>query len=303
MKNVQQPIGESVQDFLEYLEIAKNRSERTLQNYRHYLRRFSVFCGNDKTPSEISQKLIQDFRLFLHRQKPELSIKTQHYHLCALRSFLKYLHKNDVDTLAAEKVDLPRLPDRHIQFLTREELDQFFESLPRETLLDTRNFAICETLFSTGLRVSELCNLDRQSVNLKTRQFAVLGKGGKMRIVFLTDRAVEALTAYFELRTDNLAPVFVSHARKSNEAIDSEKRRLTRAVVETVVRDSALKAGIIKKVTPHTLRHSFATTLLQNGADIRAIQMMLGHSTIATTQIYTHLTDKNLKEVHDKFHH
>lgn len=303
MTSSQQTIGEYLQDFLVYLEVAKNRSERTLQNYRHYLRRFSEFSGKETIPHDISQKLIQEFRLFLHRQKPELSIKTQHYHLCALRSFLKYLHKNDIETLAAEKVDLPKLPDRHVQFLDRDELERLFSTLPRESLLEARNYAICETLFSTGLRVSELCALDRQHVNLETRQFAVLGKGGKMRIVFLTERAVEALRHYFDMRVDNLAPVFVSHARKSHEAIDSEKRRLTRAVVESVVRDSALAAGIVKKVTPHTLRHSFATTLLQNGADIRAIQMMLGHSTIATTQIYTHLSDKNLKEVHEKFHH
>ncbi len=302
MTTTQKTIGELVQDFLVYLEVAKNRSERTLQNYRHYLRRFAVFSGAKKTPRDIDQKLVQDFRLFLHRQTPQLSIKTQHYHLCALRSFLKYLQKNDIETMAAEKVDLPKLPDRQVEFLTKEELDMFFENLPRESILDARNFAICETLYSTGLRVSELCALDKPHVNLKTRQFAVRGKGGKMRIVFLTDRAVDALQHYFDKRTDNLAPVFISHARKSHEAIDGEKRRLTRAVVETVVREAAFRAGIIKPVTPHTLRHSFATTLLGNGADLRAIQMMLGHSTIATTQVYTHITDKNLKEVHEKFH-
>ncbi len=299
---MQKPIGELVIDFLLFLEIGKNRSERTLSNYRHYLKRFTDFSGTKKKPRDINQKLIQDFRVLLHRQDPPLSIKTQNYHLCALRSFLKYLHKNDIESLSAEKVDLPKLPERTVEFLLPEETQQLFENMPRENLLSARNFAICETLYSTGLRVSELCSLNRENVNLKTQQFSVRGKGNKMRIVFLTDRAKDAIENYFEKRTDNLTPVFISHAKKSTEQIDGEARRLSRTVVETVVRNAALQAGIVKKVTPHTLRHSFATTLLQNGADIRAVQMMLGHSTIATTQIYTHITDRNLQEIHQKFH-
>jgi len=289
-------------DFLLYLEIAKNRSPKTLTNYHHYLGRFAEFFGPARFPEEITVNDIQAYRIDLHRKEPKLSIKTQNYHLVALRSFFKFLQKHDVQTLAAEKVDLPKLPDRHVEFLTKEELVMLFESLPRESLLDARNFAVCETLYSTGLRVSELCSLDRSRVNLKTKQFAVMGKGGKIRIVFLTERAVEALQNYFDKRTDNMEPVFLAHARKSHERIDGEKRRLTRPVVESVVRAAARTAGLVKHVTPHTLRHSFATTLLQNGADIRAVQMMLGHSTIATTQIYTHLTDRNLKEIHEKFH-
>lgn len=295
-------LGTLVSDFLIFLEVGKNRSEKTLQNYRHYLGRFSSFYGEKKSITELSQKDLQEFRLFLHRQKKPLSIKTQHYHLCALRSFLKYLQKNDIPSLAAEKVDLPKLPDRTVEFLSAEEVEQFFSVFSQETILEARNYAICETLYSTGLRVTELCNLNREQVNLHTKQFAVRGKGGKMRIVFLTDRAKEAIAKYFEKRNDNLSPVFLSHAKKSNEVLDGEKRRLSRSVIETIVRNTALSAGIVKKVTPHTLRHSFATTLLQNGADIRAVQMMLGHSTIATTQIYTHLSDKNLKEIHQKFH-
>lgn len=295
-------LGTLISDFLVFLEVGKNRSDRTLQNYRHYLRRFSDFFGEKKFVKDIDQKSIQDFRLFLNRQKKPLSIKTQHYHLCALRSFLKYLHKNDIESLSAEKVDLPKLPERTVEFLLPEEVEQFFAALSQETVLEARNYAICETLYSTGLRVSELCGLDREHVNLKTQQFAVRGKGGKMRIVFLTNRAKEAIEKYLEKRTDNLSPVFISHAKKSNEMMDGEKRRLSRTVVETVVRNTALQAGIVKKVTPHTLRHSFATTLLQNGADIRAVQIMLGHSTIATTQIYTHLSDRNLQDIHKKFH-
>lgn len=298
----QKSISELTKDFLLFLEIGKNRSPCTLRNYHHYLKRFTDFAGKEKRPKDVDQKLIQDFRIYLHRQDPELSLKTQNYHLCALRSFLKYLHKNDIESLSAEKVDLPKLPERTVEFLTNEEVQMFFDSLPRESLLDARNFAICETLYSTGLRVSELCALNRENVNLKTMQFAVRGKGSKMRIVFLTDRAKEAIEIYWQKRTDNLNPAFISHAKKSKEQIDGEARRLSRPVLESVVRNASLKAGIVKKVTPHTLRHSFATTLLQNGADIRAVQMMLGHSTIATTQIYTHLSDKNLKEVHQKFH-
>jgi site-specific recombinase XerD len=301
--SAQKPIAELTQDFLLFLEIGKNRSPRTLQNYHHYLKRFSDFAGKETTPKDIDQKLVQDFRIFLHRQEPKLSLKTQNYHLCALRSFLKYLHKNDIESLSAEKVDLPKLPERTVEFLTNEEVQMFFDSLPRESILDARNFAICETLYSTGLRVSELCSLNRENVNLKTMQFSVRGKGSKMRIVFLTERAKQAIEKYWEKRTDSLSPAFISHAKKSKEQRDGEARRLSRPVVESVVRSAALKAGIVKKVTPHTLRHSFATTLLQNGADIRAVQMMLGHSTIATTQIYTHLSDKNLKEVHQRFHH
>jgi len=292
-----------IHDFLVFLEVGKNRSEKTLQNYRHYLQRFATFYGKEKSVSDITPNTIQEFRLFLNRQKKSLSVQTQHYHLCALRSFLKYLHRNDINALAAEKVDLPKLPGRTVEFLLPEEVHQFFAALPDATLLDIRNIAICETLYSTGLRVSELCALNREHVNTTTKQFSVRGKGGKMRIVFLTDRAAAAIERYLSHRTDVLSPLFLSHARKSKEVFDGEKRRLTRGVVESVVRNAALRAGIVKRVTPHTLRHSFATTLLQNGADIRAVQMMLGHSTIATTQIYTHLSDRNLQEIHQKCHH
>lgn len=304
MSEQQKTLGELVSDFLVFLEIGKNRSPRTLENYRHYLQRFLALVGKEKLPKDITQNVVQRFRLAMNRESPPLSLRTQHYHLCALRSFLKYLHKHDIECLSAEKVDLPKLPERTVDFLTPEETELLFRDMPQETLLEARNYAICETLYSTGLRVSELCSLNREHVNLKTRQFSVRGKGQKMRLVFLTERAVNSLTQYLEKRTDALSPLFLSYARKSKDDIlDSERRRLTRGVVEAVVRNAAFAVGIVKHVTPHTLRHSFATTLLQNGADIRAVQMMLGHSTIATTQIYTHLTDRNLHEIHEKFHH
>jgi len=291
-----------VQDFLLFLEIGKNRSQKTLENYRHYLRRFTDFLPDDISPKDLNLNIIQDFRLFLNRLQPTLSIKTQHYHLVAIRSFLKYLQKHDIETLSAEKIDLPKIPDRIVDFLLPEEVEQFFSVFSGDDLLSLRNIALCKTLYSTGLRVTELCSLDRDRVNTERRQFSVIGKGGKGRLVFLTDVAADAIGNYLEKRKDDLQPLFISHAKKSDAEKDPERRRLARSTVETVVRNTALKAGIVKKVTPHTLRHSFATTLLQNGADIRAVQMMLGHSSIATTQIYTHLSDKNLQEVHEKFH-
>ncbi len=289
---------ERVEDFLLFCEIGKNRSNKTLQNYRHYLYRFLEFFGSQRWAHEIDQEVIQNFRIFLNRLLPRLSLKTQNYHLVAMRSFLKYLHKNDVVSLAAEKVDLPKLPDRTVEFLTTEEIQAFFQAFETDTLLGIRDFAVCETLFSTGLRVSELCELDRDRINLKTREFSVLGKGGKRRIVFLTEKAGESIARYLTLRSDANPAVFIGHSKKSNHHIT----RISPVTVAEIVKKNALHAGIVKKTTPHTLRHSFATTLLQNGADIRAVQMMLGHSTIATTQIYTHITDKNLREIHSKFH-
>ena len=291
-----------VDDFLIFLEIGKNRSKKTLQNYRHYLKRFLLFFGSQNYPDKISVSEIQNFRLFLNRISPPISIKTQHFHLVALRSFLKYLQKNEIISLSPEKIDLPKIPQREIEFLTKEEILRFFNNFPREKILDARNFAICQTLFSTGMRVSEICSVNRDQINLKTREFSVRGKGQKIRIVFLTPESVEAIENYLQKRTDNLSPLFISHAKKSQEIFDGEKRRLNRVTIEKIVRDAAIRAGIVKKLTPHTLRHSFATNLLQNGADLRSVQIMLGHESISTTQIYTHVSDRHLKEIHQKFH-
>jgi len=289
---------QQVDDFLLFCEIGKNRSNKTLQNYRHYLFRFLKFFGAEKSAREINQEAIQGFRIFLNRLTPRLTLKTQNYHLVAIRSFLKYLHRNDIESLAAEKVDLPKLPDRTVEFLTAEEIQMFFGMLKSDTLLGARDFAVCETLYSTGLRVSELCNLERDRVNLKTREFSILGKGGKRRIVFLTETAADAIAQYWGFREDAHPAAFVGHSKKSTK----KTARISSVTVAEIVKKTALHAGIVKKTTPHTLRHSFATTLLQNGADIRSVQVLLGHSTIATTQIYTHVTDKNLREIHAKFH-
>ncbi len=307
--------------FLEHAEIGKNQSMKTIENYRHYLQRFIQWIGENTLPKNITIEKIQNYRLFLNRLEDEkgkqlLSTKTQNYHIIALRAFLKYLIKNDIETLAPEKIDLSKIPERSVEYLSREELERLFEAVDggvgavtskdgvMRKVRAARDRAILETLYSTGLRVSELVALNRAQVDLQRREFMVRGKGRKPRIVFLSERAVEAIRDYMKLRDDNFEPLFLNyrHSKKGEDITLGEKRRLSTVMVEYLVRNYARKAGIIKKVTPHVLRHSFATELLVNGADIRSVQEMLGHSSITTTQIYTHLTNKRLREVHEKFH-
>lgn len=295
--------------FLEHAEIGKNQSPKTVENYRHYLQRFVEWIGGDVSPKSISIDKIQNFRLYLNRLEDKnggqlLSVKTQNYHVIALRAFLKYLIKNDIETLAPEKIDLSKIPERTVEYLHRDELQRLFDAVPAEGVLGRRDRAIFETLYSTGLRVSELVSLNRSQVDLQRREFMVRGKGRKPRIVFLSDAAAEAIQSYLKLRDDNFEPLFLNyrHSKKQEDITLGEKRRLSTVMVEYIVRKYARRAGIIKKVTPHVLRHSFATELLMNGADIRSVQEMLGHSSITTTQIYTHLTNKRLREVHEKFH-
>lgn len=295
--------------FLEHAEIGKNQSKKTIENYHHYLQRFTDWIGADVSPRMITIEKVQNFRLFLNRLEDEkgaqlLSIKTQNYHIIALRAFLKYLIKNDIQTLSPEKIDLSKIPERSVEYLNREELERLFEAVNGTDVRGARDRALLETLYSTGLRVSELVSLNRAQVDLQRKEFMVRGKGRKPRIVFLSDRCVNAIREYLKLRDDNFEPLFLNYRRsKQKEDITlGEKRRLSTVMVEYLVRNYARKAGIIKKVTPHVLRHSFATELLVNGADIRSVQEMLGHSSITTTQIYTHLTNKRLREVHEKFH-
>lgn len=305
----QKSLTSLVQSFLDHCEVGKNQSPKTLRNYHHYLSRFQKWAG-DISPKDISLDMVSKFRLHLNRLADEkgqtLGIKTQNYHIIALRAFLKYLAKNDIDSLSAEKIELGKIPARTVEYLTREELERMFELPDTSTIKGLRDLAIMETLYSTGLRVSELAALNRSQVDLARREFMVRGKGRKPRIVFLSARAATAISAYLAKRTDNFEPVFLSHSRgKSGSITDitlSEKHRLTTVSIENIVRTTALHAGIIKRVTPHILRHSFATELLVNGADIRSVQEMLGHSSITTTQIYTHLTNRRLHEVHEKFH-
>ena len=293
-----------IQKFLEFVEVGKNQSQKTIENYRHYLGRFLEFCEKEKTPAEITLDDKNNYRLFLNRYTDEkgreLSKKTQNYHLIALRAFLKYLAKNDVKSLAAEKIELGKIPERTVEFLSVEELKRLFEAVDTTKKAGLRDLAILETLFSTGLRVSELQKLNRSQVNLQTREFMVRGKGQKPRIVFLSEKACTILNDYLNTRADNFEPLFVNNGRNIDIA-DQEGLRLSTVSIQSIVRKYALKAGIVKKVTPHTLRHSYATNLLMNGADLRSVQEMLGHSSVTTTQIYTHITNKKLREVHEKF--
>ena len=301
-------LSDYITDFLEYCEIEKGRSQLTIRNYNHYLDRFLEFAGDIK-PVKIDLVAVKNYRLFLNRLKDnrnhELKKKTQNYHLIALRVLLKYLSKNDVETLAAEKIELGKQEDREIAFLEPNEISELFNATKSEKneLIKLRDIAIMQTLYSTGLRVSEIAKLSIESVNLEKQEFSVMGKGGKTRVVFLSNEAKEAIEKYIKMRRDNSPALFFRHGtnRQSNDDIE-ELNFLTPRTIQRVLIKYAKRAGITKKVTPHVLRHSFATDLLRNGADLRSVQALLGHSNVTTTQIYTHVTDPHLKEIHGKFH-
>jgi site-specific recombinase XerD len=300
--------------FLEYLEIERNRSKLTLRNYDHYLRRFVDFCGkygvND--PADIDQELVRSYRLFLNRLETSdknLKVITQNYHLIALRSFFKYLAKRDIKCLAPEKIELPKTPSRQVEFLEPTDVEHLIEATKEEKdkLTSLRDKAILEMLFSTGLRISELVGLNKDTINTKRREFSVRGKGDKIRLVFLSDRAIQSIEAYLKLRDDNSKALFIRHDHKDSvekqmKSFSEKAMGLTARTVQRIIKKYAKLAGIMKRITPHTLRHSFATDLLTNGADIRAVQELLGHASISTTQIYTHLTNRRLKDVYDKYH-
>ena len=278
-------------DYLDYLEIEKNRSVKTRVNYERYLKRFLGFAKISK-PEQISQDLVRQYRLWLNRQS--IKKNTQNYHLIALRNLLKYSAKRDIKILPADKIELGKQSERQVIFLENSELERLLGAPDR-----LRDKAILELLFSTGLRVSELCALNRDSINFKSGEFAVRGKGDKIRLVFISETAKTALKNYLEKRQDVDEALFV---RDTKNPAKSDNLRLTSRSVERLVKHYSAKAGLSKKVTPHSLRHSFATDLLMNGADIRSVQALLGHSNITTTQIYTHITDKQLREVHQAFH-
>lgn len=294
-------------DFLEYLEIEQNRSQKTIQNYDHYLTRLLDFAGDDLQVSNIDNELLRKWRLWLNRlgtnTSDELKKNTQNYHLIALRSFLKYCSKRDIPAMPPDKVELAKVVRKQVTFLTPEELERLFDGPDITALAGLRDRAILELLFSSGLRVSELVSLDIEHLNLKRREFMVRGKGQKDRPIFISDEAANWLQLYLEKRSDNVKPLFIRIGKTSQPATtDGNYFRLTTRSVQRLVKHYALLAGITKHVSPHTLRHSFATDLLMNGADLRSVQAMLGHSNIATTQIYTHVTDPHLKSVHEKFH-
>jgi site-specific recombinase XerD len=285
-----------LKDYLDYLEIEKNRSIKTRISYGRYLKRFLEFSRISK-PEQVSQDLVRHYRLWLNRQN--IKKNTQNYYLIALRNFLKYLAKRDIEVLPADKIELGKLSERQVIFLENNELERLLNAPEGTSFKSLRGRAILELLFSTGLRVSELCALNRDSINLHSGEFAVRGKGDKIRLVFLSETAKEALKNYLGKREDVDEALFVRYAKNFNK---QDKLRLTSRSVERLIKYYAVKAGLSKKVTPHTLRHSFATDLLMNGADIRSVQALLGHSNITTTQIYTHITDKQLREVHKAFH-
>ena len=293
-------------EFLEYLEIEKNRSQLTVRNYDFYIGRFLAFA-KVSNPSEITLDKVRNFRLYLNRLTTggnPLKKSTQNYHIIALRSFLKYLAKRDVKILAPEKLELAKVGDRVVDFLEGSDLDRILEA-PFKTsspeIIKLRDKAILELLFSTGLRVSELAALKIDSINLKKEEFTVRGKGDKPRIVFTSNQARQAIKQYLVLRKDLEPCLFVRHDRAGKKT-QAKNNALTPRSIQRLVEKYSRVAGLTKHVTPHTLRHSYATDLLINGADIRSVQSMLGHSSITTTQIYTHITNQQLREVHKKFH-
>ena len=297
-----------VKQYLDYLEVERGRSKKTVENYGHYLKRFLDWAKID-IPKGIDADLIREYRLYLNRVEDNLghTLKkiTQNYHIIALRNFLKYLAKRDIKSMAAEKIELAKQTPRQVDFLEGEELERLLASPAGVSPRALRDKALLELLFSTGLRVSELCQLDRDSINLEKGEFSVRGKGEKIRLVFLSGRAKEALENYLKTRKDIDAALFIRYPKSKKPELAQARQknlRLTPRSVQRIVKHYSIKAGISKKVTPHVLRHSFATDLLTGGADIRSVQTMLGHSSITTTQIYTHITDKQLKEVYKAFH-
>jgi site-specific recombinase XerD len=293
-------------DFLEYLEIEQNRSQKTISNYDHYLTRLNDYAG-DLSVADIDQELVRKWRLWLNRlgtnTSDELGKTTQNYHLIALRSFLKFCGKRGIPALSPDKIELARVKRKQVTWLTEDELETMFAQPDTSKLAGMRDRAILELLFSSGLRVSELVGLDRDHINLKRREFMVRGKGEKDRPIFISAEAADWLERYMAMRKDNTKPLFIRFAGSKKVDLSGNYHRLTARSVQRLVTHYALLAGITKHVSPHTLRHSFATNLLMNGADLRSVQAMLGHSNIATTQIYTHVTDPHLKSVHEQFHH
>ncbi len=296
---------EAVEQFLQYLELEKNRSLKTIQNYSHYLNRLSDFAGEIKL-SDIDESLIRKWRLWLNRlgtnSNDELSKMTQNYHLIALRSFLRFCARRGLTSLSADKIELASTKRPQVTFLNPEELTSLAAQPKTETMPGLRDRAIIELLFSSGLRVSELVGLDRGHINLTRREFMVRGKGQKDRPIFISTEAASWIEQYLNKRQDNSTALFIRYSGSKKTDNTGNYQRLTARSVQRMVARYALMAGITKHVSPHTLRHSFATDLLMNGADLRSVQAMLGHSNISTTQIYTHVTDPHLKSIHEKFH-
>lgn len=304
--NRRMKLSELQRQFLEYLEIERGRSVKTVENYDRYLRRFFAFAKTDD-PKKLTEEQVREFRLWLNRQDgtktggrmEPMKRRTQNYYLIALRAFLKYLRKRGIESLNPERIELAKVPERSLDLISPTELDRLLSAPDVATTPGLRDKAILELFFSTGLRISELCGLSIDDVDLTRDEFSVRGKGDKVRVVFLSDRAKEAIKKYLKERKDMSDALFVQYGKNAKGAKDL---RLSPRTVQRMLKACAAKAGITRKVTPHVLRHSFATDLLSNGADLRSVQALLGHANIATTQVYTHVTDKHLREVHKKFH-
>jgi site-specific recombinase XerD len=301
-----------LQQFLEYLEVERGRSAKTVENYHRYLRGFFEFT-KIKKPENITLDLVRRYRVWLNRRETDTAAKslkkvTQNYHVIALRSFLKYLGKTGIRSLPAEQIELGKQEEREVSFLEWDDVARLLASPEGSDPAVMRDKAILETLFSTGLRVSELVSLNRDQIDISRGEFSVRGKGGKIRVVFLSESAKKALNAYLSKRSDVDPALFVRYGRvkkNSTEAVAQKKSdnlRITSRSVERIVHKYAAKAGIKDHVAPHTMRHSYATDLLRNGADIRSVQALLGHSSITTTQVYTHVTDKQLRDIYQRYH-
>lgn len=297
-------------EFLEHLEIERGRSVLTITNYDHYLTRFLTYAKTDD-PAKLTESMVREYRLWLNRQPGKkvgrntetLKRKTQNYYLIALRAFLKYMRKRGVKSLDPERIELAKVSERSLDLISSAELTRLMEAPDVKTLQGLRDKAILELLFSTGLRVSELCTLSQEDVDLSRDEFSVRGKGDKVRVVFLSDTAREAVRDYLKERKDFDDAMFIQYGKNAKQtAVKNKDLRLTPRSVQRIIKKYATIAGITRKVTPHVIRHSFATDLLQNGADLRSVQALLGHANIATTQVYTHVTDKHLRDIHKKYH-
>jgi len=305
----QSELSRKTDEFLEYLQVEKGCSPLTIRDYKHYLTRFINWMGDSGIREElkdINPEVVRSFRVYLSNlpgeNKTQMARRTQGYHVIAMRSFLKWLIKNDYAVMAPDKIELPKVEERQVKFLNGEQVDRLLNAPSQSTIQGKRDKAILEVLFSTGLRVSELTKLDRDKVDLDRREFGIIGKGGKARVVFLSQRAADWLIKYLNERDDHYKPLFIHHKGISAPGTPDEKMRLTVRSVQRMVKKYSHKMKLPIEVTPHVMRHSFATDLLMAGADIRSVQEMLGHKNISTTQIYTHVTNKQLREIHEAFH-
>jgi site-specific recombinase XerD len=302
-------LPELIDQFLEYLEIEKNCSKLTIRDYRHYLRIFAEWFSATlplKAISDLDLQTVRKYRVYLANRADSkgLTLKrvTQNYYVIALRSFLRFLIKNEYKTLEPSKIDLPKTESRSLKFLDKDQIDRLVTSIDTSKEEGIRDRSILEFLFSTGLRVSELVRLNHNQVNLDRKEFGVIGKGGRARLVFISDRASDWIKRYLAERKDRFSPLFIRYSGRIVEENNGEKMRLTARSVERIVKKYVRLARLPVDATVHTLRHSFATDLLSNGADLRSVQEMLGHKNISTTQIYTHVTNKQLRDVHQSFH-